>query len=89
MSVVRQAHLPGNYELYDPSSNALGPSLCKGCWEEAGVRNTESLQSVWVAVEGSRMVWWLCSGHADAMKTNPGGMKLLRSEAGVVLSPRI
>jgi hypothetical protein len=89
MSVVRQAHLPGNYELYDPASNMLGPGICKGCWEDGGVRNTTSLQTVWVNVEGTRMVWWLCNGHLDAMRANPAGMEFLKSEDRTVRSPRV
>jgi hypothetical protein len=87
MSVVRQAHLPGNYELYDPSSNGLGPGLCKGCWEQAGVRNSSSLQTVWVSAEGRQMVWWLCHEHANAMKSGGRSLKLLKSKDGVISSP--
>jgi hypothetical protein len=35
------------------------------------------------------MVWWLCHGHADAMKTGGNDLKLLKSEDGVVNSPRV
>jgi hypothetical protein len=89
MSVVRQAHLPGNYELYDSSSNVLGPGICKGCWEQVGVQQTASLRTVWVSVEGRRMVWWLCAGHAGAVKTGGPGLELLRSENGIISSPGI
>jgi len=89
MSTVRQAHLPGNYELYDPSSNVPGPGICKVCWEQAGVRATTSLRTVWVSVEGRHMVWWLCHDHADAMKTSGNDLKLLRTEDGIITSPRI
>ena len=88
MSAVRQAHLPGNYELYDPSSGQLSPA-CKGCWEDGGVTNTVSLQTVWVDVEGTRMAWWLCRGHADATKANPGETGFLRSEDRALPSPRV
>ena len=89
MSVVRQAHLPGNYELYDPSSNALGPAICKGCWEQAGLHQATSLRTVWISVEGTKMVWWLCGDHADAMKTGAYDLKLLKSVDRVISSPRI
>jgi len=84
MSEVRPAHLPGNYELYDPSSNQLSSPLCKGCWEEGGIQNSESLETTWVSVEGNTMVWWLCHGHADAMKTRGNDLKLLKREAGII-----
>jgi hypothetical protein len=89
MSVVRQAHLPGNYELYDPSSNLLGLGICKGCWEQAGVHQTASLRTVWVSVEGRRMVWWLCGDHTETMRTGVPDLELLKSENGVVSSPGI
>ena len=87
--MVRQAHLPGNYELYDPLSNAPGPGICKGCWEQAGIRATTSLRTVWVSVEGRPMVWWLCHDHAEALKTSGHYLKLLKSENRIVSTPRI
>jgi hypothetical protein len=89
MSTVRQAHLPGNYEIYDLSANYIGQGVCKGCWEDGRVMNTSSLQTVWVEMDGTRMAWWLCKGHADALKTNPGEIKLLKSEDRVIPTPRI
>ena len=45
MSLVRQAHMPGNYEMYDPAANKLGPVVCKLCWERFERKNPESLNT--------------------------------------------
>ncbi len=89
MDEVRQAHMPGNYELYDLSANRLGPVICKLCWERAGLQNLSSLNTVWVSVEGRRMVWWLCGGHKAGLKSEGGPMKFLRSSEGVLVNPGI
>ncbi len=90
MSEVRQAHMPGNYELYDPSANKLGPVICKICWEGSNERNSESLSTVWVSFEGRRMVWWVCSEHRDGLRAErAGSAKLLKSVEGVLLDPGI
>jgi hypothetical protein len=90
MAVVRQAHMPGNYELYDSSSNMLGPVICKDCWEQEKKQTTAPLETVWVSVEGWRMVWWLCRGHADLMKARrTGPERYLKSVRGVVKNPQI
>jgi hypothetical protein len=87
MSLVRQAHLPGNYELADESSGKLGPAICKGCWEEDQRQNTGQLSTFWVSVDGAKMVWYLCEGHAGEMKTKAGPVRLLKSVKGVVTNP--
>ncbi len=88
VATVRQAHMPGNYELYEESENRLGPMICKDCWERFGVQNPDSLSTVWVSAEGRRMVWWLCQGHADEVK---GGrersVEFLKMSRGVLSSP--
>ena len=90
MDVVRQAHMPGNYELYNYSSNKLGPVICKTCWELEKKQTTAPIKTVWVSVEGWRMVWWLCRGHADNMKTKRSGVeRFLKSVQGVVTNPEI
>jgi hypothetical protein len=86
--VVRQAHLPGNYELYDLSSNKLGLVVCKICWERHGKQTTSPMSTVCVSVEGYRMVWWLCQNHADELKAK-GEVKLLKSTQGAIPSPQI
>lgn len=88
MASVRQAHLPGNYELYDPASNKLGPVLCKLCWEEERVRNVDSLDTVWVSSGGWHMVWWLCRSHSDSMRSRESdSVMFLKSVRGVVRAP--
>jgi hypothetical protein len=89
MSEVRQAHMPGNYELYDPSGNKLGPVICKLCWEKSGIQNHSSLNTVWVSVEDRRMVWWLCGGHELGLKSEGGPARFLRSSKGVLANPGI
>jgi len=82
--------MPGNYELYDPSSNKLGPVVCKICWEREKKQTTAELQTVWVSVEDWRMVWWLCRGHADDTKAKRiGPERFLKSVQGVVRNPQI
>lgn len=89
MSSVRQAHMPGNYELYDESSNRLGPVICKDCWEKGKQQNSSNLQTVWVSVEGRRVVWWLCQGHAEEMRGNPEAGQFLKSAPGIIVRPEI
>jgi hypothetical protein len=82
--------MPGNYELYDPAANRLGPVVCKHCWERHGRSNPESLNTVWVSSEGRRLVWWLCDGCAKALRTDGGrSVEFLRISPGVILSPAI
>ena len=88
MEVVRQAHLPGNYELYDEETNVMGPPICKSCWEQAQQRNGESLDTVWLSVEGWEMIWWLCKGHHADLGSDPSH-KVLRSEGRLIRSPAI
>jgi hypothetical protein len=86
---VRQAHLPGNYELYDEASNVIGPPICKMCWEEGRVKNSASLHTVWLSVEGWKMVWWLCAGHSQGIGSRAESREVLRSEERLVRSPKI
>jgi hypothetical protein len=86
---VRQAHLPGNYELYEESSNTLGPPICKHCWEEEHVKNSSSLDTVWLSVDGWPVVLWLCKGHHEGIGSHGKSMRVLRSEDKVVRSPEI
>jgi hypothetical protein len=86
MSVVLQAHLPGNYELYDSSTSHTGPPICKGCWEEAKQQTTSNLRTVWVSIEGTRMAWYLCADHAEDLS---GTIEVLKSVDGVTQSPKI
>lgn len=88
MSMVRQAHMPGNYELYDPAVNKVGPVVCKLCWENLGKRNAVSLDTVWVSLKERRMVWWLCGSCAERVRK--GGYQstvFLKQVGGVVRSP--
>jgi hypothetical protein len=89
MPEVRQAHLPGNYELYDSKTNELGPGVCKGCWEGAGRTITPGQFTAWVSDGGRQMVWWLCEGHASRLKEGgPGSPRLLSLARGVLARPR-
>ncbi|HEV2227028.1 MAG TPA: hypothetical protein VGR56_09535 [Nitrososphaerales archaeon] len=90
MDEVRQAHLPGNFELYDPESSEPGAALCKGCWEEGGVRNFSALDTVWIKEEGREAMLWLCRGHLENMKSKIGKSgTFLRSVSGVVRYPAL
>jgi hypothetical protein len=85
---VHQAHLPGNYELYDPDSDKPGQVLCKGCWENHGVVSVDSLDTVWVSCDGWLMVWWLCKEHEEEIRLKkPANTQFLRSVQGVVRAP--
>lgn len=88
VAAVRQAHMPGNYELYEETENRLGPVICKDCWEKSGVQNSAALNTVWVSVEGQRRVWWLCGGHADEVRNDrSGAVEFLKVSKGVLSSP--
>ena len=87
MSTVRQAHLPGNYQLADPELTEEGPAICKGCWEGAETQTMESLQTVWVSLAGWRMIWWLCNAHADSIVVTEAGPTIIRRVDGFVRSP--
>ena len=90
MDEVRQAHLPGNYELYDEASNKIGSVICKLCWEEAGKINSSSLDTVWLSVDGWEVVWWLCQTHHEGIGfPNDESILVLRTETGVVRTPAI
>jgi len=89
MDVVRQAHLPGNYELYDEESGGLGPPICKFCWEKDHARNTSSLDTVWLSLDGWNVVWWVCKGHHAGMGTGDPSMIILKSETSLVRNPMI
>jgi hypothetical protein len=90
MDEVRQAHLPGNYELYDEVSNRLGPPICKLCWENAHQPNSASLHTVWLTVDGWNVAWWLCSGHQKRLgSVEAPSTRILRSEDSVVRSPGV
>jgi len=90
VSLVRQAHMPGNYETYDPQTNTLGPVVCKLCWERSEKKNSTSLYTVWVSYKDRRMVWWLCGDCTEGVKA--GGYRatmFLKSTEGVIQSPRL
>jgi len=88
LAVVRQAHLPGNFELYDPEENRLGPPVCKICWERFGKENSASLNTVWVSFESRSMVWWLCGGHMSGLKNGEdASVRFQRSSPGAIVSP--
>lgn len=80
--------MPGNYELYSPSKNELGPVICKACWENDEKTTTETLDTVWVSVGGRRMVWWLCNIHAEEVKAKmTGETRFLKIARGVLTNP--
>jgi hypothetical protein len=90
LSEVRQAHLPGNYELYDEVSNVLGPQICKFCWEEEEARNSSSLDTVWLMVDGWTVVWWLCKDHHKEIGSVASPTRrVLRSQNRVIANPPI
>ena len=90
MVQVLQAHMPGNYELYDLSSSKAGPAICKDCWEKANKRTTTPLDTVWVSTEGRSMVWWLCQDHAEKLKVKKSGdVRFVKRVKGVVANPVI
>ena len=90
MAHVRQAHLPGNYELYDSSSNKLGPAVCRDCWEGASKQTTARLDTVWVSVRGEPMVWWLCQDHVNKYKVQESGeIRFLKFVEGAIPNPSL
>ena len=90
MSQVRQAHLPGNYEMYEPSSNKLGPVICKECWEGYHKETRSPLDTVWVSFKGERMVWWMCQDHANKLKAKKSGdIQFLKLAQGTITNPRL
>jgi hypothetical protein len=85
---VLQAHMPGNYELYDLSSSKAGPAICKDCWEKAKKRTTTPLDTVWVSSKGGSVIWWLCQDHAEKLKaTKAGSVQFVKHVKGVVPNP--
>jgi hypothetical protein len=87
---VRQAHLPGNFELYDPDSSEPGAALCKLCWEEESERNTLSLDTAWIMAGGREAIMWLCRGHLESMRSvGEESGTFLRSVSGVVRYPAL
>jgi hypothetical protein len=87
---VLQAHMPGNYELYDLSSSKAGPAICKDCWEKANKRTTTPLDTVWVSTRGQSIVLWLCQDHAEKLKTKKtGDIRFVKLVKGVVPNPVI
>ncbi len=90
MRQVRQAHLPGNYELYDSSSNKLGPVVCRDCWENAKKETTASLETVWVSVRGEPMIWWLCQNHMALLKGRKSSeIRFVKFVHGAVPDPKL
>jgi len=81
--------MPGNYELYDQSTNRLGPVICKLCWELFSKHESSSINTVWVSSEGRRMIWWLCGNHMETLRAEASPVQLLKSVQGVVFSPGI
>jgi hypothetical protein len=73
VQVIRQAHLPGTYELSEPESNTLGPVICKTCSDRHGKQTAGALHTVWIAIEDWEMVWWLCRDHADKASVESTG----------------
>jgi hypothetical protein len=88
LEIVRQAHLPGNYELYDEDSNALGAAVCKHCWESQHIANSSSLATVWLSVDGLSVALWLCKSHRDVIGSGPS-MLVIKSEGRVMRNPEI
>lgn len=88
MAEVRQAHLPGNYELYDVDLTAPGAPICKFCWEKEGVKKSSPLETVWLVKEGKRFVWWLCEGHRQEAGRDLN-LRVLMAESSVVRYPRL
>ena len=90
MSLVRQAHMPGNYETYEQETNSLGPVLCKLCWERSGKKNSTSLCTVWVSYRDRLMVWWLCRDCTEVVRTGGYRDTVFRKRTeGVIRSPRL
>jgi hypothetical protein len=90
MSLVRQAHMPGNYEMYDAQTNRLGPVVCKLCWERFRKKNSASLNTVWVALRDRRMVWWLCGSCTESVRKGDNqATTFYRSKEGVIFSPSL
>jgi hypothetical protein len=90
MDEVHQAHLPGNYELYDPTSGEPGPALCKLCWEEEGKKNEASLDTFWISTGETNEMWWLCAGHQEHLKSMSAKvMTITRSISGAVRYPSL
>ena len=88
MSQVRQAHLPGNYEMYEPSSNKLGPVICKECWEGYRKETSSPLDTVWVSFKGEKMVWWMCQDHANKLRAKKSGdIQFVRLVQGAKSNP--
>lgn len=88
MDEVRQAHLPGNYELYDPDSTQPGAALCKLCWEDSGLRNSASLGTVWVATGEKVTMWWLCRNHEESARSKGTGQwSYVRRVQGAIRYP--
>ncbi len=88
METVHQAHLLGNYELYDPDSSRPGAAVCKKCWEDSGQVNAGSLNTVWVSTREGDMMWWLCLAHAEGTKSGKEGpIIFVRSVQGAVRYP--
>jgi hypothetical protein len=82
--------MPGNYEVYDPEMNELGPVVCKLCWERFGKKNSTALCTVWVSYKDRRMVWWLCGGCTQDVKSGEyQSTMFLKSTEGVLPSPRL
>gem|GEM_PF-2994057 len=89
MTEVRQAHMPGNYELYNQASNRLGPTICKHCWEEDEKENPGPLNTVWVTSGGRQMVWWLCAGCTESVRSGDDeSVRFVKSTRGLIASPR-
>ena len=87
MSSVRQAHMPGNYEMYDQAANKLGPVVCKLCWERSREKNPASL-TVWVSYKEGLIVWWLCPDCAeDVRASGHESTTFIKSAEGVIHSP--
>jgi len=90
MVQVLQAHMPGNYELYDLSSSKAGPAICKDCWEKANQTTTNPLDTVWASSRGQPVVFWLCQNHAEELKTKKSGeLRFVKLVKGVVPNPVI
>jgi hypothetical protein len=88
--IVRQAHMPGNYELDEPGSNKIGTIVCKDCWENASQQTTSPLDTVWISLNGYSMIWWLCPNHTQKLQNGKTSkIQLIKSVRGIVKNPAL
>ena len=74
--------------MYDPSSNKLGPVICKECWEGYHKETSSPLDTVWVSFKGEKMVWWMCQDHANKLRAKKSGdIQFVRLVQGAKSNP--